>query len=182
VTMREIAKQAGCSHTTIYSYYKDKVALLHHLSMEPMQALRDRMESVLSNTRLSPEDRLKSVTQTFLEFSLTNRNMYTIFFTARATRVDEEKPELEINRLRLYLFELLRRAIGEFLQRDWESNLILSYARVYFFNLHGMMATYRDSEESASQLMERLKPTFDFSVEVMLVGFKQIISRGDDIS
>ncbi len=37
VTMREIAKEAGCSHTTIYLYFKDKETLLHQLSMPTLQ-------------------------------------------------------------------------------------------------------------------------------------------------
>ena len=37
VTMREIAKEAGCSHTTIYLYFNDKETLLHQLSMPTLK-------------------------------------------------------------------------------------------------------------------------------------------------
>jgi AcrR family transcriptional regulator len=40
VTMREIAKKAGCSHTTIYIYFTDKETLLYQLSMPPLKELQ----------------------------------------------------------------------------------------------------------------------------------------------
>lgn len=40
VTMREIAKEAGCSHTTIYIYFKDKEALLQQLSLPRFKTWR----------------------------------------------------------------------------------------------------------------------------------------------
>ena len=42
----------------------------------------------------------------YIHFCLKNRNMYDIFFNAKSSRVDEEEPELEINKLRLEIFEL----------------------------------------------------------------------------
>jgi len=46
VTMREIAKAAGCSHTTIYIYFKDKEALLLQLSMPPLKTLMLQMDKL----------------------------------------------------------------------------------------------------------------------------------------
>lgn len=178
VTMREIAKLAGCSHTTIYIYFKDKEALLHQLSMGPLQFLQKRMESVLSNKELPPEARLNSMAREFIEFCLTNRNMYTIFFMTQATRVDEEEPTLEINKLRNQLFGLLREAIGECLGLDDMDGSVLAAARIFFFTLHGILNTYNDPEEPADMLIERLKPTFDLAVKVLIEGCKQVVKRG----
>jgi AcrR family transcriptional regulator len=47
VTMREIAKEAGCSHTTIYIYFKDKVALLNQLAMPSLLELKLLMEEAV---------------------------------------------------------------------------------------------------------------------------------------
>ncbi|MGZ4113011.1 MAG: TetR/AcrR family transcriptional regulator, partial [Tumebacillaceae bacterium] len=66
VTMREIAKAAGCSHTTIYIYYKDKEALLHQLSMAPLEELHGKMEAVMKVQSLTPEAKLRAVTRSFL--------------------------------------------------------------------------------------------------------------------
>jgi len=181
VTMREIAKAVGCSHTTIYIYFKDKEALLHQLSMGPMQALQANMESVLADPALSPDERLKLVTNDFIEFCFQNRNMFTIFFITKATRVDEVDPVLEINKLRIHLFAMLQQAIRSCLQGDISDGGELAYARIYFFMLHGMVATYVHSEEPVESLMERLTPTFRLGIDALLAGFKQTCQEGVDL-
>lgn len=182
VTMREIAKAAGCSHTTIYIYFKDKEALLHQLSMGPMRSLEANMESMLLDIALTPEERLKSVTNHFIEFCFQNRNMFTIFFMTEATRVDEIDPVLEINKLRNHLFAIMQQAIRTYLPGDLSDELALAYARIYFFMLHGMVATYVHSEEPVQSLMERLSPTFRLAIDALLIGFKQTCQEGVDLT
>ena len=53
VTMREIAQETGCSHTTIYIYFENKLALLHHLSMPPLQHLKQQMEKIMKKNKLT---------------------------------------------------------------------------------------------------------------------------------
>lgn len=178
VTMREIAKAAGCSHTAIYIYFRDKEALLHHLAMGPLRSLRQQMKSILTNAAFSPDERLKSVSSLFIRFGLSNRNMYAIFFMARASRVDEEEPALEVQKLRNELFGLLRQAVQESLQLGPENDLLLAYARIWFFTLHGVISTYAGSDEPLDMLMARLGPTFALAVEAMLAGFKQTVRMG----
>jgi AcrR family transcriptional regulator len=182
VTMRELAKEAGCSHTTIYIYFKDKEALLHQLSRGPLQSLHQQIESVLHNKTLSSGDRLKSITRTFIQFCFLNSNMYNILFMTKASRVDEEEPELEVQKLRNLLFGQLRRAIRECLPEGTRDPQVLTYARIYFYTLHGLIGTYTHSEETYDQLMERLGPTFDLAAEVMLAGFIQTVNRGADLT
>lgn len=178
VTMREIAKEAGCSHTAIYIYFKDKESLLHHLSMEPLQSLHRQMQSVLSNLAASPDDRLRQVSRAFIEFCLVNRNMYAVFFMAKASRVDETEPALEIQKLRNELFGMLRQAVGTSLPPGQTDNQVLAYTRIYFFTLHGILGIYTDSDESSDVLIQRLAPTFDLAVEVLLAGFRQTAQKG----
>lgn len=173
VTMREIAKEAGCSHTTIYLYFKDKEALLHRLSMPPLLKLKQRMEDILIQDVLSPEDKLRAVSQAFIRFCLLNRNMYTIFFVTKATRVDNEEPELAINKLRMELFKRLRDALQGCLHIQQNDDRLLTYSRIFFFTLHGIVGTYVSSEETSEVLLERLDATFDDTIEVLLLGFKQ---------
>src|SRR5690625_4941171 len=79
VTIREIAKEAGCSHTTIYIYFKDKEGLLHELSMPPLNRLYNQLETVLDNNDLSSEEKLKIISREFIYFCLQNKNVYSIF-------------------------------------------------------------------------------------------------------
>ncbi|WP_155837403.1 hypothetical protein [Aneurinibacillus terranovensis] len=99
----------------------------------------------------------------------------------RATRVDEEDPVLEVNKLRNQLFGLIRQAIQECLQVWQADDLVLAYARIHFFTLHGIVGTYTNSDEPFDILMERLTPTFDLAVEVLLFGFKQTVKIGAEL-
>jgi AcrR family transcriptional regulator len=175
VTMREIAKAAGCSHTTIYIYFKDKEALLQQLATGPLQSLRQQLEAEL-NYPGTPEERLFRFTQAFRHFCLMNRNTYNILFVAKATRVDIE-PDLEFQKLRNYLFGLVEEALRACLPGVSEEQA-LTFARIYFYNLHGVISLYSESAEQVAQLEGRLKPTFDLSAQVLLIGFREIVRKG----
>lgn len=175
VTMREIAKEAGCSHTTIYIYFKDKEALLQHLSLPPLQTLASQMDSLLGSSGV-PEEKLKNVSLAFIEFCLANRNMYGLFFNVKSVRVDEQAPELEINKVRNRLFGKLTEVLQTCLRLEREDERLLMCSRIYFFTLHGIVSTYTFSEESVDQLMGRLTQTFQAAFEVQLGGLKAMIS------
>lgn len=180
VTMREIAKGAGCSHTTIYLYFKDKEALLQALSAGPLEELYGRLEAELQRSTQTPQERLRAVMGVFLQFCLVHRSMYELLFLARASRVDEQEPELGVQRQRNALFALLQRAVGEALGRPVSEEERLAYARVCFFTLHGIVGTYRQSAEPFEALLARLEPTFALAVDVLVAGLQQTTFRGDE--
>ncbi|MFD2169319.1 TetR/AcrR family transcriptional regulator [Tumebacillus lipolyticus] len=178
VTMREIAKAAGCSHTTIYIYFKDKEALLHQLAMSPLQTLQQQIESELIDETTSPDRRLQRIAHLFLTFCFTNRNLYKILFLTKATRVDLEEPELEVQKLRNQLFALLQRSVQATLPPAQNADQALAYTRILFYMLHGIISTYLHSDEPYDMLIARLAPTFELAVEVVLTGIKQTVEQG----
>jgi AcrR family transcriptional regulator len=174
VSMREIATEAGCSHTTIYIYFDDKEALLQELAIPPLQALAERMDALMKDAKLPPDDRLCRLGMMFVEFCLVNRSMYNLFFAVKSVRVDEPNPELAVNALRNALFGRLSNALRECLPSVADEAQQLQNARILFFLLHGMVATYAESEETAEQLLERLASTFSHGIRVALGGMKQL--------
>lgn len=178
VSMREIAKKAGCSHTTIYLYFGNKETLLHQLSMPPLQELKQQMEETLKQENLTPEEKLKEISRQFIHFCLSNRTMYTIFFYTKSTRVDEKNPKWEVNQTRIELFGLLKQGLRNCLHLEENHPSLLAFSRIYFFTLHGIVGTYHNSSESAEALITRLETTFDEAVEVLLLGFKHKIEQG----
>ncbi|MET3287512.1 TetR/AcrR family transcriptional regulator [Brevibacillus fluminis] len=172
VTMREIAKEAGCSHTTIYIYFKDKETLLQQLSMPPLQALMERMDA-LSEQKTASEEKLEAVSLAFIEFCLANRSMYSLFVNVKAGRVDEQSPQLEINKIRNDIFAKLSRMVQASLLLAVTDEQLLMCTRIYFYTLHGIVATYEHSEETVEMLMDRLTPTFRQAISVLLSGFRE---------
>jgi AcrR family transcriptional regulator len=179
VTMREIAQRAGCSHTTIYLYFTDKEALLHHISMPPLLELRRQLDRILQQD-YSPNDQLSDICLTWIRFSLTNRNMYEVFFSANASRVDETDPPTELNRLRNEMFGMLMRALQGCLTPGTSEERLLAYARIVFYMAHGIIGTYRYSRESVDELMARLLPTFRDAFRALLIGFGIMIKEGSE--
>lgn len=173
VTMREIAKEAGCSHTTIYIYFKDKEELLHELSTPPLQEMKRQFEDIASREGLSPEGQLKEMSQEFIRFCLRHKNMYTVIFVTKGTSVEEKEPALAINKLRFELFGLIQRQVQRCLGLQDDDRRLLTCSRIYFYTLHGIVSTYAQSEEPLTDLLSRLESTFEETVEVLLLGFKQ---------
>ena len=176
VTMREIAKEAGCSHTAIYIYFKDKEALLQRLSMSPLLSLTERMEELLGQ-EIEQEAKLKAVSLAFVSFGLANRSTYALFFNVKAGRVDEKNPESELNRLRNRMFGLLSEAVRACLPLEQQDERSLLCARIYFFAVQGILSTYAQSEETAEQLLARLTPTFETTFDVVLAGLKANLAK-----
>nr|WP_028612408.1 TetR/AcrR family transcriptional regulator [Paenibacillus harenae] len=178
VTIREIAKEAGCSHTTIYIYYQDKEALLHALSMQPLEHLKSSLDAVSVDETLLPADKLRMLNGLFIRFCLENRSMYTIFFEVKSGRVDIPEPDLAINRLRNQMFNIILKLLQNSLEIP-EDEQLLAFSRIYFYMLRGIVGTYTLSEESVDAIMDRLSPTFEDAFEALLYGFtKQIDERG----
>ncbi|RDW18514.1 TetR/AcrR family transcriptional regulator [Oceanobacillus arenosus] len=179
VSMREIAKQANCSHTTIYLYFKDKETLLHQLSMPSLTHLKQKMQAIVQLDAKMPEDKLKEISNQFIHFCLNNKNLYTIFINVKSTRIDEQKPKLEINQLRLEIFSIMKNVLGECLSLP-NNDQLLAYSRIFFYNLYGILSTYSYQHEPTEELLERLIPTFELSLEILISGFKSNLKLSEE--
>lgn len=179
VTMREIAKEAGCSHTTIYLYFKDKITLLHQLSMPSLQELHQQLKQLSHMGELSPLDKLKGISREYIYFCIKNRNMYAVFINTKSSRMDVAEPELEINKLRAEIFGVLMQVIQQCLSIPKNAQL-LAFTRVFYYNLNGILTTYSDMHEPIEVLMERLTPTFELAVETLVLGFKEKLKQGEE--
>lgn len=180
VTIREIAREAGCSHTAIYLYFKDKETLLHELSMPSLLALQEKLDGITCESDLTIEEKMKRVSLEFIRFCLHNQSMYFIFLGANASRVDDKAPKLEINKVRIGLFQILTKLLQAYLDIN-DEELLLMYSRIFFYTLHGCIATYTPLDETLDELMARLTTTFEEAVEVLLIGFRKKVRQGEGI-
>lgn len=176
VTIREIAKEAGCSHTTIYLYFKDKEALLHQLAMPILETLHQQLKQFLTKEDMSAIDRLKKISRAYILFGLKNQNMYSILINAKSSKVDEVKPKLEINKLRIEMFEILMEVLQQCLSIP-NGKQLLAFTRIFYYNLNGVLTTYSYMHEPLETLMERLTSTFDLSVDILILGFKEKLNE-----
>lgn len=173
VTIRQIAQAAGCSHTTIYIYFKDKEALLQALTIPELLELQASMESVLRDNSLAGVEAVKRMSAELIRFCLIHRTMYTVFFMVKADRVDERELAMEMNKLRNALFALLSLGLKRCFAYPLSEERLLAYSRIYYYMLQGIVSTYAYSNETAESLMARLGETFDEAADVVLSGLLQ---------
>ena len=177
--MREIAKTAECSHTTIYIYFKDKEALLHALSVPPLSELQGKMQDVLDQQDILPKERVIQLSRLFITFCLQHRNMHTLFFGANAERVDLDESAIPLTELRNHLFRMLETAIQQNFSLNNGDERVLTFTRIYYYMLHGIVGTYVYSKESMEELHERLESTFNSAFETLLLGFAEKLREGE---
>ncbi|WP_347553107.1 TetR/AcrR family transcriptional regulator (plasmid) [Pseudalkalibacillus hwajinpoensis] len=169
VTVREIAKEADCSHTSIYVYFNDKQKLLEELAEKPLDKLIKEMNAILTNEKFSPEQKLIRTSQTFVHFGLFYRNLYQAFVTFDASRVDLTSTKWELNKTRLRLFDSLKSAVKENFT-DWGEAQLLEFSRMIYYMLHGIIMTYKDVEERVIQIERRVFPIVKQSVHYFVKG------------
>lgn len=172
VTMREIAKAAGCSHTTIYLYYKDKEALLEQLALPPLTELEQKMRFHMARTEQSPRQILNGISEQFIRFCLSYKSMVSVLLGTKAVRVDEKSPQNELNTLRLRMFSCITETLDRIIQARTEEERIQS-SRIYFFMLQGLVTTYMENEEPLEQLLGRIVPMMEEAADILLLGMRQ---------
>lgn len=178
VTMREIAKAAGCSHTAIYLYYKNKEDLLQQIAIPPLEELEQRMLAQVSKLQAEPLQALLAVCMEYAMFSLTNASIQTMLITSASVRVDEQEPELEVNVIRNRLFGHMMNALGHAVSGGSStadsSEAVLNQARVLFYYVQGFVSTYTNHAEPAAELFERILPIYKQGILTIIAGLQQV--------
>ncbi|WP_165822571.1 TetR/AcrR family transcriptional regulator [Paenibacillus montanisoli] len=178
VTMREIAKAAGCSHTAIYLYYNSKEELLQQIAIPSLLQLEQRLLELRGRREAVPEDRLLAVCEQYVVFCLTSGSLQTVLFMSGSVRVDDPSPELEVNVIRIRLFTHISQMLHETVTGaseapDRESAAAIDNGRMLFYYLQGFISTYTGHLEPTAELLERTLPILRQGILTLVRGMKQ---------
>ncbi|MFC5652777.1 TetR/AcrR family transcriptional regulator [Paenibacillus solisilvae] len=171
VTMREIAKEAGCSHTAIYLYFKNKEDLLQQIAIPPLLELEQRVQQIISNQSLNSMDKVIAACSDYVVFCLTNGSLHTVLLMSGSVRVDDPNPELEVNHIRNRLFGHIMKQLQEAVQTS-DSDKILNNGRVLVYYMQGFISTYADHSEETTALLERTLPIFQEGIRLLVKGMR----------
>lgn len=80
VSMRQIAKQLGYSHGSLYYHFKNKAELFSALVQEDFHKLDTLLFSVVNNAELSNETKIETIFTSYIEFGLTYPKQYELMF------------------------------------------------------------------------------------------------------
>lgn len=166
VTMREIAKEAGCSHTLIYMYYKDKEDLLRQMACPLLEQLEAAIEDLSHDSVISPTERLQLVSKEVIAFCLYQRSATMILFQSASPLTESDEPE-ECDRLRGRVFARLREAVIGCLPAKRMDSAQTLY-RIYLFMLHGMIMNFLDPPGNPAEQLQRASRLIDRCVDILL--------------
>lgn len=141
VGIREIAREAGCSHTTLYLYFKTKDDILFEVAHKPLQQLIDKIKEI-ENTKNTVENKIVEMCHMYIKFGFEHRNSYDLLFLYGAERVDEETFKNPINEIRITNFNLLKGNINQIFSHISDEEEKLNITRGLFLFLHGFIHLY----------------------------------------
>ena len=87
VGIREIAKRAGCSHTTIYLYFKNKDEILFEVASAPLEKLYQTSLEIYQSSE-SIENRLLEVCHHFIRFGFQYASSNQLLFIVEGEEVE----------------------------------------------------------------------------------------------
>lgn len=157
VGVREIAKAANCSHTTLYIYFKTKEAILFEVAKKPLQELGEQLK-MIDQEDISVSKKIVEMCHTYIVFGFEYQNAYHLLFISGAERVDTQTFNNPLSEIRLASFNLLKANIDVHFANVPDDEVRLNIARGIFLFLHGFIHLY---SQGSGAYNERLKKIVD---------------------
>lgn len=142
VSMRKIARAAGCSATAIYLHFPDKLALVEELALAEFLELA-RSFQPLANLP-DPLQRLRALGRTYAAFALARPDSYRFLFMTPKPQVSPDQSRLR-NRPEENAYLLLRKVLAEaiaagcFREEFTDPDLL---AQTLLCGVHGVVALH----------------------------------------
>lgn len=93
ISLREVAKQAGVSHTAPYRHFRDKEQLLQALAAVGYSRLAAALQGIRDEYEKQPETALKKGGEAYVELAVSHPQLTQLMFGGVLSR-DEVSPEL----------------------------------------------------------------------------------------
>ncbi|WP_046179019.1 TetR/AcrR family transcriptional regulator [Domibacillus tundrae] len=152
VSMRNIAKQLGCSHGAIYYHFKNKAELFYAIVEDDFSKLNKRLDETVQG----PEDdaaKLYNVVLRFIEFGLNHQSQYEIMFMVRNSEVDGLSQEAA---------NLSYQKFAQAVQFLCSKSLAIKDVWSAFLAIHGFVSYYRGYVDRFEEAREAAKAHVDF--------------------
>jgi AcrR family transcriptional regulator len=177
VSLRDIAKRAGCSAPTILNHFGSKEGLIAAICDEDFLALRGRFERI---ARIAdPVERLEKIGLAYVEFAMSNPNHYRFMFMTPhpepvpgSTALERGNPDQDAYAfLRATAAEAIE--AGRFRDDCDDPDMV---AQVLWSGVHGLVSLHLDKGNDPCLAFRPVKATARLLVGVMTRG----LSRGGE--
>ena len=136
ISMRRLAREAGCTPKTIYRYFENKFEILRTLWSDVLEELFDGLDGV-ATAESDPIARLDAVAAGYVEFWLEHRDHYFLVFMSGGITQDDVSSFMGDEEL-LGRFDLFRSCITEVLGEGAEPEDVRVRSEVLVCGLNGV--------------------------------------------
>ena len=156
VTMREVAKEAGVSHTAPYRHFTDKRALLSSLTQIGFQRLTAAMQDCVVKAKDDPLKQFQQSTLAYMRLATRYPEMTNLMFGGLLKPFDSDEKLLEAsNKAFAELLSIIRNGqdAGIFADKDTRSLAIATWSQVHGLSL---LVTAKYMGDMSKKDLERL--------------------------
>ena len=82
LSLRGIARHLGVSHNAPYRHFTDKESLLATIAEMGFEKLTQRLQQVLADNTLTPEEEIKALGVKYIEYAVSNPAYYRVMYSA----------------------------------------------------------------------------------------------------
>ncbi len=162
VTMRQVAKKASYSATTIYLYFQDKEDLLHRLCVRDYQKLGEVFKPLFEMQ--DPVLRMRAMGQAYAEFAMRYPHHYQLIFMTPSAPCESIKDDVDPG---LDAYEMLNQVVQYAFDQDCfkpEHQNPALIAQTLWSSLHGVCSL----QISHGQQAEMLWVDFETRIKTMM--------------
>lgn len=95
VSLREVARRVGVSHTAPYRHFVDKEALLAAVATDGFQMLHHKLEVAIQSSSADAVQQIQNSGVAYIGFALEHPSYYHLMFGAYRSTSAQQNPELE---------------------------------------------------------------------------------------
>ncbi|MFS1513070.1 TetR/AcrR family transcriptional regulator [Chengkuizengella sp. SCS-71B] len=142
VTIREIGKNANCSHATIYFHFKDKKNILEKLAVAPMKKLLYDLKEITKSDDIDSKEKLMRICKLHLQFGLSNVYLYKQFFSAGFKADYSEVFSDEWDKFKFDIYDLL---FNDFFPNHFKTsdhNQLVLNSKLLHYQVHGIIVVH----------------------------------------
>ena len=146
ISLRNVAKKAGVSHSAPYAHFKDKQALLAAISTEGFKKLLTQLKSVVSQYKEQPEQLLPEACWVYYQFALQETNIFKMMFSGVLEKEKDYSDFVEVvQKTFQVVVEVVTICQTAGILQAGESQLT---AMTLWAQIHGMISLYLEGQIS----------------------------------
>jgi AcrR family transcriptional regulator len=157
VSLRELARRAGVSHSAPERHFASRQSLLDALAVRGFTLLAEAIRHAVADHGDSLEDRFRAAARAYVSFALENTALIELMFASKADRTDDA-----ITTAAADLFSLTAELVGES-QEDTTLTAVSSLRLVIVATLQGiatLAATHRIQPGRVDEVIDQAVAVF----------------------